>query len=362
MNVHPYTISRWRKGETLPKLFYLNKLREIANVSKDIFFENVDCMTAKRRANAIPFSKKLTVDEKISEWLGLLEGDGSIRKDLYDVAFSNQGANLHRFFIRVLKDKFQFPKDLLYVSLRVPRSYSGDANSLKERWSRKLELESKQVKVYSKQSLGVVADVFASSAALAWLVDEIKEKLKKMILTGSSELKQAYLRGILAAEGSVNRSGSSVHIQMADDKEVSFIYGIIQELGLDYSKLHYYQERGIQDIIIWRKVDLEKLHRMGGFGLHKEKNILLEKILNSYEEKRLPASTRKSQVLDQVRESTLVTINQIKHTLNISEERARQILYGLVEEKRLTVNKKNWPYTFSLNEGDDECGDHPCGH
>lgn len=348
LDVQPFTIRRWRKEETLPKLGYLYDVAKIAGISEKTLFENIVSMTAKRKSHRIPFLKKLTIDEEVCEWFGLLNGDGSIRKDLYDVAFSNKKVRLHQFFIRILQDRFLYPGNLFYLSLRTPKSSAVNTSQLKDFWSQKLCLKPEQVRVYSKPTGGIVADLFASSAAFAWLIARMEGTLRNKILNGPTGLRQAYLRGILAAEGNLNFESKSVRVEMVDEKEISYIFEIIQKLGLNHAKLNSYQKRHRQVISIQRKTDLEKLQNMGGFGLQSEKNQLLKQLLDSYEEKRLPTPMRKSQVLGQVRSAGSTSINNIARTLDLSQERVRQLLYKLVDEKKLIVNKENRPYIFSL--------------
>lgn len=347
LGVHPRSIKRWRNRVSWPTLAFLWKVADIARVPKRELYENTISITAKRKSNAIPLTRELTVDEKFAEWFGLLKGDGSIRKALYNVAFSNENPELHRFFMRIAIERFKVPQNLFYLSLRVPDSIRLNKNELNSQWSRKLGLSTRKIKVYTKPSLGIVADLFISSAALAWMIIAAEKEIKKIIDRSSPKVKGAYLRGILAAEGTVYPPKHVVRITMKNEKEITFVYKILRELGIICSK-RFYRERGQWTIFIFGKANLERLLKNGGFGLNLKRNVLLKKLLGSYKELHLPLRTRYTQVRAEIRKRGVVTINHLMKSLTISHERARQLLYQLVKGGELSVDKSRRPHIFSF--------------
>lgn len=229
----------------------------------------------------------------------------------------------------------------------MPSSVRVDVEELKSQWSKELGLPQHKVKIYSKPTLGIVADLFASSAALAWLLVQLGEEVRKAIERAPTSVKGAYLRGILATEGTVNLTKYAVRIEMKDEQEMTFIHKIFCELGITCSK-HFYQARERWIISIFGRANLEKLLRNGGFGLYQKKNVLLGELLSSYKELQLPSKVRYLQVHTEIQKQGVVTINHIMKSLVISHERARQLLYHLVKRGDLSVDKSERPYIFRL--------------
>lgn len=222
-----------------------------------------------------------------------------------------------------------------------------DVEELKFQWSKELGLPQHKVKIYSKPTLGIVADFSASSAALAWLLVTLSEEVRKAIGRAPSSVKGAYLRGILATEATVNLTKYTVRIEMKDKKEITFIHKVLRKLGITCSR-RFYQARERWVISIFGKINLEKLLRNSGFGLYSKKNALLEKLVSSYKELQLPSKVRHSQLRTEIQKQGAVSINQVMKSLMISHERARQLLYQLVKRGELSVDKSERLHIFSL--------------
>jgi len=344
IGVHPYSIVRWRNGISSPKLAFLQKIVGTTGISEEELYENIVSITAKRKSNAIPFVKELVIDEEFVEWFGLLKGDGCIRKALYDVAFSNEDPELHRFFMHVLEERFGFQKRLFYVSLRTPDSVQVDVQQLRTCWSRELELPLNRIKCYTKPSLGIVADLFASSAALAWLVKTLEDPLKKIIEKSSAEIKRAYLRGYYAAEGSVNSRNHCVMVSGKNFDELFFISRLLNSIKIQH-RLSFYDTFGQVRVMSWQIKEFQKLV---GFGKNKKRRFALEKLVRFHKLHRLPQKIRLAQIYKELTRQKNVTICRLMKRLNLSHERVRGLLYVMVGQRILCVDKRRRPHKFYL--------------
>jgi len=344
IGVHPCSVRRWRNGISFPKLTFLKKVADVAGVSEEEVYKNIVSVTAKRKSNAIPFVRELVVDEEFTEWFGLWKGDGCIRKALYDVAFSNEDPELHRFFMRMLQERFGFSKHLFYVSLRVPDSVQVDVQRLRVSWSKELELPLNRVKNYTKPSLGIVADLFASSAALAWLLKALEGPLEKTIEKSSAEIKRAYLRGYYAAEGSVDTRNHGIMISGKNFEELLFISRLLNSIKIQH-RFHFYDTFGQIRVVSWQIREFQKLV---GFGVNKKRQRALEKLVRSHEQHRLPQELRLAQIYKESTHQKDVTISRLMKRLNLSHERVRGLLHVLVDQRILCVDKRRRSHKFYL--------------
>lgn len=321
---------------------------DIAGVSKEELYENIISITAKRKSNAILFVKELVVDEEFAEWFGLFKGDGCIRKTLYDVAFSNEDPELHQFFMRMVRERFGFPKRLFYVSLRTPDSVQVDVHQLRVSWSRELGLPLNRIKGYTKPSLGIVADLFVSSAALAWLLTALRNELRKNIERSPIKIKKAYLRGYFAAEGHVNpRKTICVTLDGKDFEELSFVSHVLNDIGINHRLRRY----GVYSrIVIHGWQNIRKFHVEIGFGKNKKREDVLKHAIESYKEFHLPQNVRLAQICDEIAKQKNATISRLMKKFNLSEERVRQLLYILVNRQILRVNKRKRPHIFQWTD------------
>jgi len=185
--VHYNTIDRWKRGITYPKLVTLYKVVDIAGIPKNDLNENIVYITPWRKLNEIPFIQRLEFDGELAEWFGLLNGDGCIPPRLSKVGFSNKDPKLLRFFMRVLRNRFRVPEHLFLIAIRVPTSLKSDVKAverLKLEWSKKLRFPRHRIKVYSKCTSGIAADLVVRAGALARILARLKHKVKEVVEKG----------------------------------------------------------------------------------------------------------------------------------------------------------------------------------
>jgi len=344
--VHYNTVDQWKRGITFPKLATLYKIADVAEIPKNDLYENIAYITPWRKPNVIPFIRWLEFDEEIAEWVGLLNGDGCIPSKLCKVGFSNKEPKLLWFFMHVLKSRFRIPEHLFVIALRVPTSLKSDLKTvekLKLEWSKKLNFPKDRAKIYPKYTLGVAADLVVRSGALARILTNLKGKVKEIVGNGLPRLKRAYLRGCYAAEGSVIMRNRYVTFVSKNMDEVSFVSQLLTSLQIEHS---LYPSGGeCWQIRISNRQNLIKFHEKVGFGVNKQRQKRLKKILGSY--KYLPPDARIARIFNEISDNEALTADQLAKRLSLSRKWTWNFLHRLVQQGLLSVNKRSKPYQYS---------------
>ena len=345
LHVHYNTVDQWKRGIASPKLATLYKVVDIAGIPKNDLYENVIYITPWRKLNAVPFIQWLELDEELAEWFGLLNGDGCIPSKLCKIGFSNKDPKLLRFFMRVLRNRFRIPEHLFIIALRVPILLKADlkaVETLKLEWSKKLSFPKDRIKVYSKYTSGVAADLIVRAGALARILARLKGKTKEIVGNGPPKLKRAYLRGCYAAEGSVIMRNRYVTFANKKMDEITFVSQLLTSLKIEYSL--YPSGGGCWQIRVSNRQNLIKFHEEVGFGVNERRQKRLKKILSSY--KYLPPSARIAQIFDEISDNAL-TADRLAKRLGLSRKWTWNFLNRLVRQGLLSANKRNRPYQYS---------------
>ncbi|MBD3312924.1 hypothetical protein GF345_00620 [Candidatus Woesearchaeota archaeon] len=109
------------------------------------------------------------------------------------------------------------------------------------------------------------------------LEETIKEATKN-----NEKLAAAYVRGMMIGEGTAycNRS-KYVRIEMKNQKEIDFISELLDILAIQYKKKCRSNREGMWSLYIGGRENIKRYSRVIGFGVHKKRQDILDKIVNT---------------------------------------------------------------------------------
>ncbi len=202
-------------------------------------------------------------------------------------------------------------------------------------------------------------EVFINRTMLKRLFDLIKPIIKEICLVDKN-FASAYLRGIMAAEGTpkfnVRSCSRSVHLKMRDKNEIDYIVSLLNLLDIR-SSLLYSKSDDEWLITISGVYELQKLQEINVFKLTNNKKHKFIHLMRSYKREQ----TKKGDVIP----FYMTKINQINNLGNkitalslakfVKRDRTRTLNVliklkddGLLNTKRL--QKTGRPFVFSINE------------
>ncbi|MFO8016486.1 MAG: hypothetical protein R6U32_05265 [Candidatus Woesearchaeota archaeon] len=114
-------------------------------------------------------------------------------------------------------------------------------------------------------------------------------KTIKNIVKNNRELAAPYIRGMMIGEGTVycNRM-RYVRIEMKIKAEIDFLGGLFDYLNIKFKKSCRFNREGMWSIYIGGKENIEGYAKLIGFGVHKKRQDILNKILKIHKtEKKL---------------------------------------------------------------------------
>jgi len=276
------TFQNWWLGRRGPLLKdWLNLCKEL-DISEDKCFKNIESFYSNNQRYSIMFSRFKGFDEKLlAEGIGLYIAEGVTSKNSNEISLSNTDFGVLKFYIKWLEHCFDIDKNELNIYV-----YSHDENfnknDLIEKWSKKLDVSRINGVYHYKKSTKECGLIVCSKSILRYLLDELIIEAK-VFIKKDKRLVHAYLRGILAGEGHVyidkNRPIRYVEFGLKNKDEIEFIIGLLNILGINFSKT---EKLNFTNIVICCKENLEKLINNGSFGSNEERTLKLIKAYNSY--------------------------------------------------------------------------------
>jgi DNA-binding MarR family transcriptional regulator len=230
---------------------------------------------------------KIDVDfvKGVSYYIG--DGRMSAPRSLSTV---NQDIKVIRFFIKWLKCYFNIKAKNIKIFIKLNKK-NFNKSKIIEYYSKQLRLNSKRInsvflKSGAKKHHKVLIEVIANNKTAKKYFDNIIPKVKLKCLN-NKKLAIAYLRGIMAAEGSPKfhiKSGSrAVHLKMKNEKEIKYIGILLNNLlKVKTSVLKSKSENGMWLVAISGVDELKKLNNFDIFEIESRKRIRLKIIINSY--------------------------------------------------------------------------------
>ncbi len=111
----------------------------------------------------------------------------------------------------------------------------------------------------------------------------IRTEVKK-IVSIDKKLSCAYLRGLMAGEGTVyNNRSKYVRLEMKNHGEIAFAKRLFKNLDITFTFHKRSNRDGMESIYIGGKDNLKKYHELVGFGAHKKRQDKLTELIVSYD-------------------------------------------------------------------------------
>jgi hypothetical protein len=184
-------------------------------------------------------------------------------------------------FLRFAEAKLGLKREEFRVTIITPRAQS--EVELKEKWSQKLGIPVGNftgVPVHPRTNLEY-AMVYINSVVLVALLKKLHEIAKPMLLS-SEEFCSAYLRAMLAAEGSVvlKKTGVLFHVDLSAKgfEDIQFYKSCLERLGIMHGKYMVSDQK----FPIYGYRNFERIRELGLHTLHPEKREKLEQGFVAY--------------------------------------------------------------------------------
>ncbi len=221
---------------------------------------------------------------KIAELMGFYYGDGTTCEGIQSFRLTNCEPSILNHCLDTLEilgvGRDQFKAQIIYST------DTEVTNEIKNRcinyWSKTLGLNiEKIVSVTKSKNIRETkrygsARIFIDSTVLVEILlrgvmEHVLKKISKPQERIDYELLKGFMRGLLAAEGSVqlNKQGSVVRVGIAFDphsEELGLYKVLLKNLGIAYKRV------GCNEILIQKYVNMRKLHDIRGFARHDARN------------------------------------------------------------------------------------------
>lgn len=255
------------------------KIIKHIKIDEEKLFENVIGfrVSGSHKKSAIFLKRNIIIDEKFVEGYALYvaEGDTGLSGKTVPKKLRLTNANIEvvKFFVDWIK--IYFPNNYFYLNIILPPNLSVK-NNFPKLISKKLEIKINDVKIkhdnYNKE---VKYRICLDSAIIISLVLSLNRLVKRLCRKDKS-LAVAYIRGIMAGEGTVyfNR-GRYVRVEMKNKEEIEYVHSLLRKM--EYKcKISFRKGRpGMCSIFIGAK-QLEKFYNEIGFGSENERNNILK--------------------------------------------------------------------------------------
>jgi hypothetical protein len=282
-----------KRGYSL-KLNELLFLGQKAKCNEKEILSNITDIKMGANAYWSNFPMRIPINEGLIEGIGYYVGDGRTKTNT-GLSTVNTNIDVVKLFLKWLKKYFNAKIENIRINIFYPR-LDFDVNLEKRKWSRvfKAGINSVKKKYKFKKHHKIIIEVYYSRTIAKLILNKLIPIIKERCSTNES-LATAYIRGIMAAEGSPKYNEKShqraVHLKMKDKTEVKYVFKLLRFLGLTPSFLFSKQD-GEWLVSISGFSELKKLDRINIFGSHLERKKKLKKILSNYHHQQ----TKKGQV------------------------------------------------------------------
>lgn len=330
------------------------------NIRQDEIFSNITDVKTRNRAAWCNFPSKILINEEFIEGIGYYVGDGRIKID-NGLSTINTNIETIKFFLRWIRKYFNAETKNIRINIFLPRS-DFNVNYEKRKWAKLLKTDVNSIKKkykfknYHKTNIEVNYSRTIAKLVLDKLIPIIKEKC----LTDKSSA-TAYIRGIMAAEGSPKHNAKShhrsVHLKMKNKAEVKYVFKLLQFIGLTPSFLFSKQDNSWL-VMISGYDELKKLDEMDIFKFNNERREKLKQILNNYHHKQAKKGQVKKFYLAKLLEferkyKKRCTANELSKYLKRDKSRVITVLRKLQKNKLLVgerIIKTGRPFRFTLTK------------
>ena len=347
LSISRQTFEFWERGICLPRLSYLVKIAEMINVSKEEILINTKSFTSRFKNGSIsPSSLKLYMNPKFAEWIGLIEGDGSVSKKYIEC--ENTCFDLIFFFVDFLQKHFGIKKNQVKMIIRVPKG----KNVIEAEPIEKMLIKGGFLNIYIEKMNNGINFLLISridSKVLSYVMKDIIKKTPYILKKSCNDIKAAYISGFASAEGGIYQNKKSRFFALSQKSlgKILFIKDLLNKLGFK-NIVGPYPKSGSFEICLRKRRELERYFNKIGFGHHKIKNKKLARIVSGYlyaEYK--PKPQRYAEILELVKSNNFITSSIIAEKLKIKRMHASHLLLELYRKNFLNILDYSKPYRFS---------------
>jgi len=272
----------FREAEYHPLGRVLQIIKSIGISQKELI-ENIRGfrLSGSRKNRCIILPRQIAINKGFIEGyaLYLAEGDTGFNGKALPrkVRFTNSKIDVIKLFIEWLNA--YFPGLDFYLLVIIPFEDITDDHfitTLKKKMSLYCSVIRFRKGYYNKQ---IKYKVCCDNGILISLILDMEELIKEICIQDKG-LASAYIRGMMIGEGTVYFNKSRyVRIEMRNRKEIKYIHSLLQLLNYDCKISLRTNRENMWSIYIGAK-QLKKFFDEIGFGVHRERQYILEKAVN----------------------------------------------------------------------------------
>ncbi len=353
IGVNKTSIWEWKvgRGSRKPTLDAVLKCTEIVGVGE--LKKYIIGATSRLTGGTIYVKHwKLNLDANFAEWLGLLEGDGSVTEKY--VSCGNTFFELVFYFISYLERQFNIKKRQFDITIWRPIGNSWKESRFLEKIIKQRGFERVKIRERSlgKKAKQILIEARVNSKILASILRNLSSNLADLLRKSPNSIKASYISGFASAEGSIVKDKNSRRLTISQKypNKLLFIKELLNTLGFK-SITEPEPTTGAYRIAISNRRDLEKYINEIGFGHHEMRNQKMREILSSYSLKEYKLrSERFKEILSLFEKSQKLTGSIIAKQLNTDYKQINHILNQMLREKLLLVDNSSKPYIYSPSD------------
>lgn len=231
----------------------------------------------------------MKIDEDFVKGVSYYIGDGRMTAPR-SLSTVNQNMETIKFFLKWLKKYFGINIENIKIKIKTNK-LNYNKSKLIDEFSIKLNIKKEHItsvslKNKAKPHHKILVEVCANNSLAKKQFDNLIPRVKLKCLK-NKKLATAYIKGIMAAEGSPKhhvRSGSrTIHLKMKDEEEIKYIGKLFNDvLKINSSILEVKNEEGMWLITISGIEEIKKLNDLDIFEIESRKRDKLKKIAKSY--------------------------------------------------------------------------------
>lgn len=274
------TLSKNRRRE--PSFKFLTGLYEEFQIPIERFLSRNTAIGCGNSFNYIPLS--INVNEMFCEGFALYIGEGYNTSKSNEIALSNTDLNLIEFTMRWL-NRLGIRDSEIKLHVYLP-SKNYKKSKIVGDICNTLGVDSTNIRGlhYHKKSSKQCLLLIVNNVVLKYLLNFMRNDIENIILN-DKKLVKAFLRGYLAAEGSVyvpkNANGSVLEIGFGKQNEFNFVSACLKKTQIEFKTPKTFKYPRIR---IYGYSELAKISSFGGFGQNKERQRKLSYAINRYKE------------------------------------------------------------------------------
>lgn len=338
----------WEIGKHRPSIGQLRMLEVSSRVIANA--ENFGLEGSKKN---LRFPKEITFDEEVAWFFGLRDGDSD--ETDFDVGIGNSDPEILRRAIQFFR-KFFIGEEQLWLYIWTVES---ELDSAKEKWSKELKVPKAKISVYRarRQNKDFVKVRF-SSLLFRLIVENLRARVDVLLQGSPTQVKAAYARGFLDAEGCVEDFGIILN-QKATKKGLDNLRRLdwlLKELEINHGGVKYTNQGRFAYIRVPAQLgsdNLKKFQKVINFS-SRSKTAKLSELVRIYENRNLEANRdllKRGIVVWLNADNNSVTRFDVMRAFNLGRDKTRGIMKSLIKEGKVKATKKckRWTYKSKSN-------------